>query len=232
MRLRHLFAATAFACVALTYASASTADNLGKTLDWYNNSTTLTFGGLHYSNGGTIPQIKAASNYHFGDFYIGNSVSFAFGRINGYKANRYTLGFTPGWLIPLNSDLALVPYARIAGVLQDTYSGTSLQNTQDAQLKLGYEIGGGAGIQWSPVHRLVINPSADVAYYRQAYAQFDNQNNTHSTVYLSSTETREQLAVNYYPWQWLHFGLDVEARQFGAHASSLISYGAGLGISF
>jgi hypothetical protein len=57
MRFRHLFPESAFECVTFTYASASTADNLGITIDWYNNYTTLTCGGLHYGNGGNITPI-------------------------------------------------------------------------------------------------------------------------------------------------------------------------------
>ncbi len=60
---------------------------------------------------------------------------------------------------------------------------------------------------------------------------FDNTTDTHTTVYRSTTEYREQLAALYYPWRWLHLGIDVVAHQF-ANGGSFISYGGGLGINF
>ncbi len=74
-------------------------------------------------------------------------------------------------------------------------------------------------------------PSADISYYRQGYAQYNNNNDTHSTVYLSTTEYREKLGVYYYLTNWLNIGVHVGADQFGT-GTNLVSYGAGLGINF
>jgi hypothetical protein len=206
-------------------------DGLSKTLNLFNDSQTITFGATTYSGGGSTPQIRVFGNSHFGDFSLGNSVSFAFGHIDGLKANRYSLGFEPGWIVPVTRNFAIVPYVRLAGVLQDTYAGSSLQSTNNAHARLGYNLGGGVGAQWAPTNYLVINPKVDASFYRQGYYAFDNNTHTHSTLYRSTTEYREQLAVLYYPWKWLHLGLDVVAHQY-ASGGSFVSYGGGLGINF
>ena len=162
---------------------------------------------------------------------MGNSASFAFGHIDGFKANRYSLGFEPGWIVPVTSSLAIVPYLRLAGVAQDAYVGSNLHTANDANARLGYNLGGGFGVQWAPTDCLVVNPKFDANFYRQGYYAFNKTTHTHSTVYRSTTEYREQLAVLYYPWQWLHLGLNVAAHQY-ANGGSFVSYGAGLGINF
>lgn len=208
--------------------AAMASDGLGKTLNMYYGTENLSFGGLTSSgtNGGTIPQITIGGSDRIGDFYIGHSVSLAFGKIDGIKSDRYALNLTPGWIIPLNSNLALIPYVRLAGVLQDAYVG-SLRDPNKANLKFGYDLGGGVAIQWSPVDRLVIMPSADVSYYRQGYDQYDNNNDTdnkiNSTAYMSTTEYRENLGVYYYLTDWLNIGVHVGADQFGADGTTLVS---------
>ncbi len=214
-------------------AAAMASDGLGKTLNMYYGTENLSFGGLTYSGtgGGTIPQITIGASNRIGDFYIGHSISLAFGKIDGIKSDRYALNLTPGWIIPLNSSLALIPYVRLAGVLQDSYVG-SLRDPNEANLKFGYDLGGGVAMQWSPIDRLVVMPSADVSYYRQGYDQYNNNNDTNSTAYLSTTEYRENLGVYYYLTDWLNIGVHVGADQFGTGGTSLVSYGAGLGIDF
>nr|WP_226824276.1 hypothetical protein [Acidithiobacillus caldus] len=206
-------------------------DGLSRILNRYNDSETITFGATTYSGGGSTPQIRAFGSSHFGNFYLGDSVSFAFGRIHGFKANRYSLGLEPGWIFPITRNLAIVPYVRVAGVAQDTYAGSSLHRTNDAHVRFGYNLGGGFGVQWAPTNYLVINPKFDASFYRQGYYAFDNTTDTHTTVYRSTTEYREQLAALYYPWRWLHLGIDVVAHQF-ASGGSFVSYGGGLGINF
>ena len=205
-------------------------DGLGKLLNRYNNAETITFGAVTYSGGGSTPQVRVFGNSHFGDFSLGNSVSLGFGHIDGYKADRYSLGLEPGWIVPLTRNLAIVPYLRVAGIAQDTYVG-NLRTSDDAHLRLGYNLGGGIGVQWAPTNYLVVNPKVDASFYRQGYYAFNNTTHTRTTVYGSTTEYREQVSVLYYPWKWLHLGINVIAHQY-ATGGSFVSYGGGLGISF
>lgn len=234
MQKKILMVAAALAIILPLSSAAYASDGLGKTLNTYYGTENLSFGGLTYtgSGEGTIPQIRVGGSSRIGNFYLGNSARLAFGKIDGLKADRFSFNIMPGWIIPLNSDLDIIPYVRLAAVLQEQYSGTSLRNPgNQADLKFGYDLGGGAALQWSPVNRLVVMPSADVSYYRQGYAQYNNNNDTHSTVYLSTTEYREKLGVYYYLTNWLNIGVHVGADQFGTGAN-LVSYGAGLGINF
>lgn len=89
----------------------------------------------------------------------------------------------------------------------------------------------GVGLQWAPTNYLVVNPKVDASFYRQGYYAYNNNTKTSEKAYFSTTEYREQLSVLYYPWTWLHLGLNVVAHQF-ARGGSFVSYGAGLGFSF
>lgn len=229
-QLLYLSLFLASSCLPIT---AEASDGLGKTLNMFYGTDNISFGGLSYSGngGGTIPQIEIRGNDQIGDFYIGHSVSLAFGKIDGIKADRYALNIKPGWIFPITSNLAVVPYARLAGVLQDSYVG-SLRNPSEAKLKFGYNIGGGVALQWSPISRLVVTPSADASYYRQGYDSYNNNTDTNTTSYISTTEYREQLGIYYYLTDWLNIGVHVGADQFGTGGTSLVSYGAGLGIDW
>lgn len=226
-----LVIAAVISTIVATSPMAFANDGLSNLLSRFNSSQTITFGATTYSGGGSTPQIRVFGNSHIGNFSLGSSASFAFGHVNGYKADRYALGFEPGWIVSVSNNLAIVPYLRIAGVLQDSYVGSSLRSTTNARARLGYNLGGGFGVQWAPTNFLVINPKFDASYYRQGYYKVNEKTDTHSTVYGTTTEYREQLAMLYYPWQWLHLGLNIVAHQF-ASGGSFVSYGAGLGINF
>ena len=227
-----MWPAVLIAAVLALQPLAATAKGLGNTLQRYNNSMNVVLGGMTYqgAGGGTVPQIGVLGNSHFGDFYLGNSLSFAFGSIHGQRANRFSLNLRPGWIVPLSRNVAIVPYARAGLDFQDEYAG-NIHSPTAASLNFGYALGGGLSLEWSPVHRLVINPSVDYSATRQRYARFNNQTQTHENYYLSGHETRETLNLLWYPLNWLHVGLNVRDRQFGK-GSSILSYGGMVGFSF
>ena len=230
MQKKNIVVAASLAIFGLASTSAFAGDGLSKTLNLFNNSATVTFGATTYSDGGSTPEIRGFGNTHFGDFYFGYSASLGFGHIDGYKADRYSIGFEPGWIVPVTGNLAIVPYLRLAGVAQDTYIG-NLRTSSDAHLRLGYNLGGGIGLQWAPTDYIVVNPKVDASFYRQGYYAFNNVTHTHTTIYGNTTEYREQVSVLYYPWKWLHLGLNVIGHQY-ANGGSFVSYGGGLGINW
>ncbi len=203
----------------------------GSTLDNYYGTTHIGFGGLSYS-GGTIPQITISQNSKFfGNFYLGSSVNLAFGSIQGAKADRDSFDLRPGWIFHIGKSLDIIPYARAGIILQDVYSG-SVSKPTEASLNMGYVLGGGIGVNWSPIHRLVISPLADISYYRQRYGSFTDGSGDKTDGYLSTTEYRERIDVNYYLTNWLSLGVYAGADQLGASDSSLVSYGGMLGVNF
>ncbi|AEK58648.1 conserved hypothetical protein [Acidithiobacillus caldus SM-1] len=230
MQKKPIVVAASLVVFALTSTSALAGDGLSNILNRFNNSETITFGATTYSGGGSTPEVRIFGNSHFGDFYLGDSAALGFGHIDGFKADRYSIGIEPGWIVPVTGNLAIVPYLRLAGVAQDTYIG-HLRTSSDAHLRLGYNLGGGIGLQWAPTDYIVVNPKFDASFYRQGYYAFNNTTDTHTTVYKSTTEYREQMAVLYYPWKWLHLGLNVIGHQY-ANGGSFVSYGGGFGINW
>ncbi len=229
--------------IALAFMAASipafASDGLGKNLNLYYGTTNLSFGGLTYTgnNGGTIPNIRISSPYNIGNFYLGISSDLSFGHINGLRADRYTFNIEPGWIFPINKDLAFVPYIRLAALGQAIYGITGSKSAHDSHIssgsnvKFGYNIGGGAAVQWSPVNRLVIVPSFDISYYRQGYDAYENDHSKY-TAYISTSEYRERLGVYYYLTNWLDLGINIGADQYGTGGGSIVSYDAGLGVNF
>ncbi len=226
------FAAMTAAALTLGLPLAAFASDDGSsTLQDYYGTFHIGFGALHYSNGGSLPQLHLSSNNRFGNFFLGSGANLAFGRIDGLKADRYSFDLRPGWIYQVSKNLDIVPYARAGANFQDVYQG-ALRDPTSASLKLGYALGGGIGVNWSPINRLVISPRADVSYYRQDYGHFKNSAGKRVNKYLSTTEYREKLNVSYYVTRWLSLGVYVGADQFGSSNASLVSYGGMLGLNF